>query len=155
VSTEGPTLIVGAQVVQDTNDRRQLIPTLEAIPGALGQPDIVLADSGYDHGGQIEQLRQRGTRVYCPPQNVGLKPPSNLERRRVWQQRVMRRQELNQPDIQNLYRRRAATSEPCFHVIKRVMGFARFSLRGLSGVNLEWDLVSLAYNCRKLAPVFA
>jgi len=60
VSAEGATLIVGTGVVQATNDRRQLVPTLEAIPGELGQPDIALADTGYDNSAQIEQLNQRG-----------------------------------------------------------------------------------------------
>jgi transposase len=154
VSAEGTTLIVGAQVVQATNDRQQLTPTLATIPAALNQPDIVLADSGYDHGDQIEALNQRRIKVYCPPQKVGTKPPANLDRRRNWEQRVARRQEFDEPDIQTLYGRRAATSEPTFHVIKRLMGFVRFSLRGLPRVNLEWDLVALAFNCRKLAPIF-
>jgi len=72
-----------------------------------------------------------------------------------WRQRRTRRDELDQPAVHNLYRRRAASSEPCFHVIKRLMGFDRFSLRGLKGVNLEWNLVALAYNCRKIAPLWA
>jgi hypothetical protein len=154
VSAEGPTLIVGAGVVQATNDRQQLAPTVAAIPSALGQPDIVLADTGYDHHAQIEQLNQRGIRVHCPPQNVGAKPPRDRQRLSAWQDRRRRREAFNQPEVQKLYRRRAATSEPCFHVIKRLMGFSRFSLRGLQAVNLEWDLVALAYNCRKIAPLW-
>jgi transposase len=155
VSAEGTTLIVAAQVVQATNDRRQLAPTVEAIPGELGQPDTVLADTGYDNSAQIEELRQRGIKVYCPPQNVAAKAPSNLDRLGKWQRRRMRRDELDQPAGQSRYRRRAASSEPTFHVIKRLMGFGRFSLRGLKGVNLEWILVAMAYNCRKITQAMA
>ncbi len=35
-------------------------------------------------------------------------------------------------------------------VIKEAMGFRRFSLRGLAKVALEWTLVALAYNVRRL-----
>jgi transposase len=155
VSAEGTTLIVGTGVVQATNDRRQLQPTVEAIPEQLGRPEIVLADTGYDHSAQIEQLNQQAIQVYCPPQNVGAHPPRDRQRREIWQRRRTRREEFGQPAVQNLYRRRAATSEPCFHVIKRLMGFGRFSLRGLKKVNLEWDLVALAYNCRKITGALA
>jgi transposase len=155
VSAEGTTLIVAAHVVADTNDRRQLAPTVEAIPQELGRPALVLADSGYDNQGQIEQLEQRSIQVYCPPQKVGAKPPRDLDRRRLWQQRHARREELRQPEAHKHYRRRAASSEPCFHVIKRLLGFGQFSLRGLKGVNLEWLLVAVAYNCRKISAAFA
>lgn len=155
VSAEGTTLIVAAHVVPDTNDRQQLQPTVEAIPEQLGCPDLVLADTGYDNGAQIEQLEQRGIRVCCPPQNVGANPPRDPERRRLWQERCRRRAELDGPAAQKLYRRRSASSEPCFHVIKRLLGFGRFSLRGLKGVNLEWLLVAVAYNCRKITQALA
>jgi transposase len=155
VSAEGPTLIVAAHVVADANDREQLQPTVAAIPAEVGRPERVLADTGYDHPGQIETLRQGGISVYCPPQNLSPRPPQHRYRRPDWVVRWQRQAELDQPAVQNLYRRRAATSEPTFHVIKRLLGFARFSLRGLKKVNLEWDLVALAFNCRKLAPLWA
>ena len=65
VSAEGVTLMLGAHVVAATHDRRQLVPTVEAIPAALGPPAVVLADTGYDHGAQIEQSNQRGVQVHC------------------------------------------------------------------------------------------
>jgi transposase len=155
VSTEGPTLIVGAHVVAAANDREQLQPTVAAIPIEVGPPQRVLADTGYDHPGQIETLRQGGITVYCPPQNLSPQPPQHGHRRAGWIVRWQRQAELDQPAVQKLYRRRAASSEPTFHVIKRLLGFARFSLRGSAKVNLEWILVALAYNCRKLAPRWA
>ena len=48
------------------------------------------------------------------------------------------------------YRLRRQTVEPVFGVIKAVLGFTRFSLRGLDKVADEWDLVTLAYNCKRL-----
>lgn len=48
------------------------------------------------------------------------------------------------------YEQRKSTIEPVFGIIKEVMGFRRLSLRGLSTVNLEWKLVSLSYNLKRL-----
>jgi transposase len=155
VSAEGPTLIVAAHVVAAANDREQLQPTVAAIAPELGPPQRVLADCGYDHPGQIEALRQRDITVYCPPQNLSPQPPQHRYRRPGWIVRWQRQAELDEPAVQKLYRRRAASSEPTFHVIKRLLGFGRFSLRGLARVNLEWTLVALAYNCRKIAPLRA
>jgi hypothetical protein len=49
-----------------------------------------------------------------------------------------------------LYTLRQQTVEPVFGIIKDVLGFRRFSLRGLAKVSLEWDLVTLAYNVKRL-----
>ncbi len=49
-----------------------------------------------------------------------------------------------------LYRLRQQTVEPVFGIIKAVLGFTGFSLRGLDKVTGEWDLVALAYNCKRL-----
>jgi hypothetical protein len=49
-----------------------------------------------------------------------------------------------------LYKLRQQTVEPVFGIIKEAMGFRRFSLRGLKKVSLEWDLVCLAYNVKRL-----
>lgn len=38
-----------------------------------------------------------------------------------------------------------------FGIIKSVLGFRRFGLRGLEKVNLDWQLVSAAFNCRRVA----
>ena len=49
-----------------------------------------------------------------------------------------------------MYRLRQQTVEPVFGIIKEALGFRRFSLRGVAGVDLEWTLVCLAYNLRRL-----
>ncbi len=48
------------------------------------------------------------------------------------------------------YKERQQTVEPVFGIIKEAMGFRRFSLRGLAQVRLEWTLVTLAYNLKRL-----
>jgi hypothetical protein len=49
-----------------------------------------------------------------------------------------------------LYRLRQQTVEPVLRIIKEAMGFRRFRLRGQAGVALEWTLVCVAYNLRRL-----
>ncbi len=48
------------------------------------------------------------------------------------------------------YRLRKQTVEPVFGIIKNVLNFRRFSLRGLAKVAGEWELLALAYNCKRL-----
>ncbi len=50
-----------------------------------------------------------------------------------------------------LYKKQKSTVEPVFGIIKQVLGFRQFLLRGLNKVNLEWQLVSCAYNLKRLA----
>ncbi len=57
---------------------------------------------------------------------------------------------LASADGRALYRLRQQTVEPVFGIIKAVLGFTGFSLRGLDKVAGEWDLVAVAYNCKRL-----
>ncbi|OXC79783.1 Mobile element protein [Caballeronia sordidicola] len=50
-----------------------------------------------------------------------------------------------------LYGLRKNTVEPVFGIIKHVMGFRQFSLRGLSNVGAEWSLVALAWNIKRMS----
>ena len=49
-----------------------------------------------------------------------------------------------------IYAKRKSTVEPVFGVIKQVMGFRQFLLRGLEAVTGEWTLVCIAYNLKRL-----
>ena len=48
------------------------------------------------------------------------------------------------------YAQRKQTIEPVFGIIKSAMGFRQFSLRGKAKVSLEWTLVTLSYNLKRL-----
>jgi hypothetical protein len=50
----------------------------------------------------------------------------------------------------SLYKLRKQTVEPVFGIIKEVMGFRRFLLRGRAKVSLEWTLVSVSYNLKRM-----
>lgn len=156
IDGDGAGLIVGAHVVNATNDRQQLLAGVQAIPVLLGPPQRLLADTGYDHALQIAQVQASGqTLVYCKPQGqgaalAGKSYRQTLQRKAAVELRQAMRERLAQPEGARLYARRQVISEAPFHVIKNLLGFRRFSLRGLKKVNLEWLLVALAYNCRKL-----
>ncbi|MEQ1473957.1 MAG: IS1182 family transposase [Candidatus Acidiferrum sp.] len=156
IDGDGAGLIVGAHVVNATNDRQQLLAGVEAIPAQLGRPKSLLADTGYDNASQIMQVEAGGeTLVYCKPQGRGgalaCKTYRLSAQREVCSQvRQKMRERLAQAEGVRLYARRQVLSEAPFHVIKNLMGFRRFSMRGLEKVNLEWLLVALAYNCRKM-----
>ena len=49
-----------------------------------------------------------------------------------------------------IYKKRKETVEPVFGIIKSVMGFRQFMLRGIEKVNTEWSLVRVAYNLKRL-----
>jgi transposase len=157
VDGDGVGLIAGAHVVNATNDRQQLVAGVASIPAVLPRPAAVLADRGYDNAGQIEAVERGGpTLVYCKPQNKNKRPAKRIyrltfQRQALLGQREKMRQRLAQAEGARLYGRRQLISEAPFHVIKNILGFRRFSMRGLQKVNLEWLLVAIAYNCRKLA----
>jgi transposase/IS5 family transposase len=161
IDGDGVGLIAGAHVVNATNDRQQLVAGVASIPATLPRPAVVLADKGYDNAAQIEAVEKGGqTLVYCQPQSKNKRPAKrtyrlSLQRQALLKQREKMRARLAQAEGARLYARRQSISEAPFHVIKNILGFRRFSLRGLGKVNLEWLLVALAYNCRKIAAAAA
>ena len=48
------------------------------------------------------------------------------------------------------YAKRKSTVEPVFGLIKQVLGFRQFSLRGLDAVAGEWKLVTMAFNLKRM-----
>jgi len=58
---------------------------------------------------------------------------------------------LKTPAGRALYGLRKQTVEPIFGIIKAVMGFRQFLLRGLGAVRGEWSLVTMAWNIRRMA----
>ena len=62
---------------------------------------------------------------------------------------------MAQDDNRAWYRLRKQTVEPVFGIVKHVLGFRQFRLRGLEKVDGEWKLVLLAYNCKRLHNLLA
>jgi transposase len=151
-------LMLAAHVVSDTGDRRQLAPTVSAIPPEVGLPEAIIADTGYDNAAQILEIeRTTGASVYCrlqpPNRPQGRMGEWRKSQRRSAPQRLRQRMaaRLQSEEGQRLYALRKGSVEPVFGMIKSVLGFRRFSLRGLEKVNIEWQLLAAAFNCRRLA----
>jgi hypothetical protein len=57
---------------------------------------------------------------------------------------------LATPKGKRLYALRKQTPQPVFGIIKSVMGFRQFSLRGRERVKGEWSLVTMAWNIKRM-----
>jgi len=157
-------LIVGERVSQAPNDKQELVPTLAAIPVSAGPVAAVLVDSGFFSAAAVEQVERTasaaptGTLVYAAVEKTGhhrsvadleVKPDPVPPAADASVQEVMRYR-LKTPAGKALYKLRQQTVEPVFGIIKSVLGFRQFRLRGRAKVSLEWTLVCLAYNLKRL-----
>ncbi len=157
VSTDGSQLIVGNRVSTCAADRGELVADVESVPEVLGRVNTVLADSGFASGEQIDDLERRHREVLVatgrPDQRpYDFRPPkpalAEAADPQPWVKRMKAR--LQSERGRRRYRLRQQTVEPVFGIIKQVMGFRRFMLRGIEKVSGEWQLVCLAYNCKRL-----
>ena len=155
----GSLLVVGADVTQAPNDKQQIEPMLDALAqlaDALGQADTLLADSGYFSAGNvaacaaagIDPLIAAGRQPHHPPLGEFFAdPPPPAENPTPVQAMAHRLQTRAGRD---LYALRKQTPEPVFGIIKSVMGFRQFMLRGIDKVRGEWRLVTMAWNLKRM-----
>ena len=54
------------------------------------------------------------------------------------------------PEGKALYAKRKCMPDPVFGIIKSVLGFSQFLLRGLENVRGEWSLVAMAWNVKRM-----
>jgi len=162
-------LIVGERVSQAPNDKQELVPTVAAIPEAAGTVGAVLTDNGFYSEKAVQQIEQTatgeptGTLVYAPLDKTSHhRTVADLEKQPEPEappvgasvSEVMR-QRLKTESGKALYKLRQQTVEPVFGIVKSVLGFRQFLLRGVNKVSLEWKLVCIAYNFRRLHTVTA
>lgn len=152
-------LIVTAHVTQHANDKLELVPTLEnlaALPKELGKAAELIADSGYFSETNITASEDKEITPYIAidrqqhnqPLGERFKEPPPLPENADAVARM--KQRLQTPAGKKVYAQRKVTSEPVFGIIKAVMGFRSFLLRGFEAVKGEWNLVCMAYNIKKL-----
>ena len=159
VVAAGSLLVVAAQVVQAPNDKQQIEPMLErieALPADLGKPDTLLADNGYFSeanvalcaAAQIEPMIAPGRQPHYPSLSERFaKAPPAPENPTPLEAMSHRLQTL---EGKRLYALRKQTPEPVFGIIKSVMGFRQFLLRGLDNAQGEWSLVTMAWNMKRM-----
>jgi transposase len=162
VDAGGSQLIVGQRVTDNPSDGGQLQPGLQSIPAPLGQPTKALADCGYANKADFERLKQErpGLELYVSvhredahaERHYDFRPPEKLPTPRKLTEPVLvaMTDKLKTAEGKAIYRKRASTVEPVFGIIKAVLGFRQFLLRGMKKVSGEWNLVCLAYNLKRL-----
>lgn len=153
---QGSLLIVGCALSNHPNDAQEAEPTLSAIPAAVGTPEAAALDAGYFGSATLAACAKRCIEPYVA---TGRDPhhPS-------WQQRfaplpdpppedasaqVKMAYKLKTAVGKAIYRARKYTVEPVIGIIKEVLGFRQFSLRGTQAAEGEWCLVCLAFNLKR------
>jgi len=150
-------LIVATSLSNHPNDKREAEPTLEALSPRLGKPSAAALDNGFFSEHNILALEQRSIEPYIATGreahhkdlntllgSILPVPPDDatpLEKMAY---------KLSTEIGQAIYRLRKCTVEPVIGIIKEILGFRQFSLRGLKKVAGEWCLVCLAFNLKRL-----
>jgi transposase len=150
-------LIVGNALSNHPNDTHEAAPTLDAIPPEIGTPDAAALDTGYFGPATLAACAGRGIEPYIA---TGREP-----HHQSWQERFAPLPEAPPADAspagqmayklktalgKAIYGARKCTVEPVIGIVKEVLGFRQFSLRGLRATAGEWCLVCLAFNLKRL-----
>ena len=155
----GCLLVVATDVVQAANDKQQVEPMLgqlAALPAALGQVETLLADTGYFSEANVQAcvaagvdpLIATGRQPHHPPLAARFAPDPPPPEQPTPLAAMAHR--LQTQEGKMLYALRKHTPEPVFGIIKSALGFRQFLLRGLDKVRGEWNLVTMAYNLKRL-----
>ncbi len=165
VDTEGSMLILGGYVTQNVNDKKEMEPAVASVDKEVREINTICLDTGFyseEAVAAVENINEEGKRegpeVFCAVEkghhgktvedlkDKGPKgrPPANMGAK----EKMARK--LKTKKGKEAYKKRKETVEPVFGIIKSVMGFRQFMLRGIEKVNTEWALVRLAYNFKRL-----
>ena len=152
-------LIVTAHITQQSNDKQELEPALKklaALPKELGSATEFLADSGYYSETNVNACENAGITPYIavdrqshnqsPWDRFKEPPPLSDDADSV----TTMKHRLQTTAGKAIYALRKVTSEPVFGVIKAVMGFRSFMLRGKEAAAGEWNLACMAYNIKRM-----
>ncbi len=150
-------LIVGTSLSNHPTDQAEVVPTVDAIPVAVGTPAAAALDCGYFSATNIEFLEGRGIEPYIAtgrePHHLDWEayfadeptpPPRDAS------PKDQMAYKLRTAVGQAIYRLRKCTVEPVIGIIKEVLGFRQFSLRGEEAAAGEWCLVCLAFDLKRM-----
>jgi transposase len=150
-------LIVATTLSNHPNDKQEATPTLDALAPEIGKPDAVAMDNGYFSAANLAACQKRGIDAYIATgrethhqgwhsffQELGKPPAEDASAK------VKMAYKLQTKIGQAIYRLRKCTVEPVIGIIKEVLGFRQFSLRGLAAAAGEWCLVCLAFNLKRM-----
>ena len=147
-------VIVAAEVTQETNDKKQLLPMIAQIAANLEQkPEKVSADTGYFSEANVTDESVKDVDLYVATgrdkHGVAVETSSDPRPLGALPKDAMR-EKLRTEAGRTVYKMRKAIVEPVFGQIKEQRGFRRFSLRGKENVSCEWKLVCAVSNLLKL-----
>jgi transposase len=146
-------IVIAAEVTVDSPDFGHLEPMVNAADTELRKagvddvPKVVVADAGYWHQSQMENIVNRGTQVLVPPDSSKRKGP-----RPGWNDGAyaFMRRVLETDTGSTLYRKRKAMIEPIFGDTKFNRRIDRFQRRGRAACRSEWRPVTVTHNLLKL-----
>ncbi|MEI8218105.1 MAG: IS1182 family transposase [Elusimicrobiota bacterium] len=160
VDTEGSMLILGKYVTNHANDKLELKPGVASVDPAVRKVDTASADTGYFSESAVLEVEAggEGPTVYCAVEKQShhrtvddllkkAEPDAPPENATVKENMAYR---LKTKEGRAIYKKRKETVEPVFGIVKSVLGFRQFLLRGLKKVAIEWDVATLAYNFKRL-----
>jgi transposase len=146
-------IVIAAEINNDSPDFGHLEPMVDAArqeleaAGVTEIPEVVVADAGYWHQVQMENIVSQGIQVLIPPdagKRKGTRPG--------WDggpYAFMRR--VLATELGNwLYRKRQVSVEPVFAHTKFNRRIDRFQRRGRSACRSEWRLITATHNLLKL-----
>ena len=160
VVAEGTMLVVAAFVTQETNDKKQVAPMLQALnelPVELPVPQGIALDTSYFSAANVDIANAAGIEPliaasrehhHPSPMERFTEPPPLPEGATPVQKMAHK---LKTIAGKKLYAMRKQTVEPVFGIIKSIMGFRQFSMRGLAAADNEWNMVCLSWNLKRMA----
>jgi len=155
----GTMIIVESHISQAPNDKQEITPalaSLNTLPEKLGKVDTMLADAGYFSKDNVASCEKSEIDSFIPPNRekhnqpltARFSDPEPLPEDADTIDRM--RHKLKTVEGRKVYAQRKSTIEPVFGIIKHVLGFRQFFLRGLEAVSAEWTLVSIAWNIKRM-----
>ena len=134
-----------------------MLQTLQAQPQTRGEVQCLLADTGFYsernvqacEAASIDALIAVARDEHHPGWRERHSEPQALPERAAAAQKMAHK--LKTKVGRTMYALRKQTVEPVFGIIKSVMGFRQFSMRGLNKVRGEWSLVCMAWNLKRMA----
>ncbi len=157
-------LIVEGHITQSPNDKQEIesaLRELSSLPEEIGKVDVILADTGYFSESNVNKCLSEEVTPYIA---VGRNRHNQTLGERFFRPSLLpedadsvakMKHRLQTMEGRQLYAKRKSTVEPVFGIIKNIMGFRQFLLRGLAAVMGEWNIVCIAWNLKRMHSLMA
>jgi hypothetical protein len=153
-------IILAADVTDQANDKRQVVPMMDQTRSNLDAAGVTQAigaaalDAGYFSEANTAALESRGIDGYVATERlkhheeIPEAPRGRIPADLSPKQRMARK--LRTKKGRAIYAKRKGIIEPIFGQLKQALGFRQFSLRGLASMRGEWRLMCTVHNLLKL-----